>query len=317
MKILLASDGSAYAHLAETLVLKLPAYRSAQIDVATAVSPPAIAGFGTFQPLGGYDAATQAHLAYEQSQANASEISAGAAKRIEEAGRAAHAVVLEGEPGNALLEYSESGQFDLIALGSRGHGGLRSFLLGSVARKLVNHARSSVLVARAYEGEEVERSVERLQGKERLTAILAYDGSQGARHALEWVRSQGDRAFERLIVVVVEPLSATPFGVDPAVFRETYRQDHEKAVEIAREAADALNGAADEVIAETIVGRPVEMLNKQAAAKGADLIVIGATRQGVIQRFFLGSVSYEAATSAPCSVAVVRPPHQNSEEKAQ
>jgi nucleotide-binding universal stress UspA family protein len=48
-------------------------------------------------------------------------------------------------------------------------------------------------------------------------------------------------------------------------------------------------------------------LIKTAKEVAADLVVVGATRHGLIERFLIGSVSYEVATHAPCSVLVVRP----------
>jgi nucleotide-binding universal stress UspA family protein len=49
------------------------------------------------------------------------------------------------------------------------------------------------------------------------------------------------------------------------------------------------------------------MLSEAARQAEADLIVVGATRHGTLERFLIGSVSYELVTEAPCSVLVVRP----------
>jgi len=55
-----------------------------------------------------------------------------------------------GSPASAVLAVLEDNpELDLVVVGSRGRTGLRRLLLGSVAEKIVRHARTSVLVARA------------------------------------------------------------------------------------------------------------------------------------------------------------------------
>lgn len=55
--------------------------------------------------------------------------------------------LLTGDPGPALVRAANSGRFDLVALGSRGHSATLQALLGSVARRLLAEARCDVLVA--------------------------------------------------------------------------------------------------------------------------------------------------------------------------
>lgn len=54
------------------------------------------------------------------------------------------AEIVRGQTTEALVEQSE--RLDLLVLGSRGYGPLKSALLGSVSRRVVNGARCSVLV---------------------------------------------------------------------------------------------------------------------------------------------------------------------------
>jgi nucleotide-binding universal stress UspA family protein len=49
---------------------------------------------------------------------------------------------------DAILSYAEGKKADLIVMGTKGRTGLKRFLLGSVARGVVAHAKSSVLVVR-------------------------------------------------------------------------------------------------------------------------------------------------------------------------
>jgi nucleotide-binding universal stress UspA family protein len=54
--------------------------------------------------------------------------------------------VVEGPPGPALCALAEELGADVMVLGTRGHGGLRRALLGSVSDHVVRHAPCPVLV---------------------------------------------------------------------------------------------------------------------------------------------------------------------------
>lgn len=56
--------------------------------------------------------------------------------------------VLEGRPGPTLCAFAEGVGATAIAIGTRGHGGLRRAVLGSVSDHVVRHAHCPVIVAR-------------------------------------------------------------------------------------------------------------------------------------------------------------------------
>lgn len=55
--------------------------------------------------------------------------------------------LVEGDPSDTLV--AEAGDADLVVVGSRGRGGLKSALLGSVSGHVVHHAASPVVVVKA------------------------------------------------------------------------------------------------------------------------------------------------------------------------
>jgi nucleotide-binding universal stress UspA family protein len=48
----------------------------------------------------------------------------------------------------SILNYSASGDIDLIVIGTQGRTGLKRFLMGSVANAVIQHAHCPVLLVR-------------------------------------------------------------------------------------------------------------------------------------------------------------------------
>jgi nucleotide-binding universal stress UspA family protein len=60
-------------------------------------------------------------------------------------------VLKRGDAATEIIEYVKQNQIDLIVAGSRGLSRMRSWLLGSVSRKLVHYSGCSVLIVRGQE----------------------------------------------------------------------------------------------------------------------------------------------------------------------
>jgi nucleotide-binding universal stress UspA family protein len=304
MRILIATDGSRHSLLAEALLAKLPQAQGAKVDCAHAVPSP-FAFVATVPPMGGLGLADQSTAIWEAALAEGRKVAEAGAVRMRARGFDALPLVLEGDPGNALLDQADS-QYDLIVLGSRGQSAIKSFLLGSVARKLLSHSPVSLLIARCGRDLTPEQAAEQLEAKAKLDVLVAVDGSAGSINAVQFVSGAPDKAFGKVVPVCVHPLIVTPTGIEPSMFRDTYDEDEMRAKNLVSGAEDTLARVADEVVGRAVLARPAHGLIGVAEKEAADLLVIGATRHGALERFFIGSVSYEVATEAPCSVLVVR-----------
>jgi len=53
-----------------------------------------------------------------------------------------------GHPGLAILEEIESGNFDLVVMGSRGYGTITGSLLGSVSQRVLSKAKCPVMIVK-------------------------------------------------------------------------------------------------------------------------------------------------------------------------
>ena len=67
------------------------------------------------------------------------------ADSLRETGLKAASVILEGMPGEAILEYAGDNDVTLIALATHGHGGLAKAILGSTAAYILKHSPVPVL----------------------------------------------------------------------------------------------------------------------------------------------------------------------------
>lgn len=69
-------------------------------------------------------------------------------KMGEEAGVKVKSVFLKGIPADKILEYARENNIDLIVMGTHGLTGIKKFLIGSIAERVVRHSRVPVMVIR-------------------------------------------------------------------------------------------------------------------------------------------------------------------------
>jgi nucleotide-binding universal stress UspA family protein len=62
--------------------------------------------------------------------------------------RLSKSILLRGDAATEIIEFSTKYHIDMIVAGSRGLSQMRSWLLGSVSRKLVHYAPCSVLLVK-------------------------------------------------------------------------------------------------------------------------------------------------------------------------
>lgn len=306
MKILFATDGSDSTHMVEAMLLTMPRVRQAEIHVVSVV-PTAGLMMPAMQPAGSLVHAQQAEMLWKSHHEHAQHVVDQAAERLRAADLQVTSAVLDGDVGATLLDYAKQNEITLIAVGSRGHSAFQAFFLGSVARRMLAYADTSVLVVRDREDCPPEEAKRRIDAREKLNLVVGVDGSKGAQLALDYLTAAGPGAYAHAVVCCAEPLSILPPGMDPVEFGRTYGTDHEEAVRIVEEAKTALSECCDTVEGVARLARAPQLMFDEATRTDADLIAIGATRQGFVERFLIGSISFEVATGAPCAVLVVRP----------
>lgn len=66
----------------------------------------------------------------------------------EKSGVKIETVMAEGDAASNIVGYAHKEGFDVIIIGSRGHGKFKEMVLGSVSNKVLHHAKCAVLIVR-------------------------------------------------------------------------------------------------------------------------------------------------------------------------
>ncbi|RRJ63916.1 universal stress protein [Paenibacillus oralis] len=140
-KIVAAYDGSKAANKALDKAIEL-----AKLSPDTELVVLHVYDFPRFYVAEGY---APVPAAMNQDYFNlASKTADEAEKRIKEAGLSAKMELVQGPAAETILEYAGKNGADLIVIGSRGLGGIREFVLGSVSHNVVQHAQIPVMVVK-------------------------------------------------------------------------------------------------------------------------------------------------------------------------
>jgi nucleotide-binding universal stress UspA family protein len=210
-------------------------------------------------------------------------------------------VVSVGPASKRLVE--ASGSADLLVVGSRGRGGVRSALLGSVALHCVTHAACPVVVVHPTP-----------PGRPRSGKVLVgVDGSAASRVALAAAVDEAASAGAEVAVVTTYPmadhwthLSTVVMLPEQDVRDDLQRGAEEMVDEVLAERRTARPRPAPDVRVVVTEGSAAEVLLRWAA--DVDLLVVGSRGHGEFRGLLLGSVALACAMHGPCPVLVVHPP---------
>lgn len=198
-----------------------------------------------------------------------------------------------------IVDSAGEEDIDLIVMGTRGRSGLAHFFLGSVAEKVVRHARCPVLTVddeHEFEGEAPGYS----------NILVAFDFSEHSRAALHHVETIRSRYDGRITVVfVIEQQLAPSFYTG---WVQTVQHDIEEVTDQARRALSEEVGEreADQIDLRVEVGtgdgRVAYEISRVASEIDADLVVAGSYGLSGVERFLLGSTTERLLRRSPCPV---------------
>ncbi|SNZ07064.1 Nucleotide-binding universal stress protein, UspA family [Persephonella hydrogeniphila] len=193
-----------------------------------------------------------------------------------------------GDIAEEILEISEQGNFDLIVIGAHKKALVESLLLGNEAEKIVNKARTSVLVVK---GKPVENPQKILCG---------YDFLPNSIEALETAKEIAKKTGAEIDIVHAD----TEEGF--AHFSHIYETVFQKKVNMLKELVNKLEKEGIKADFEIIKMEPSKAILEAVKDFGSELIVVGKRQRKDIKRFFLGTIAMKVVKNASVPVLIVR-----------
>jgi len=181
------------------------------------------------------------------------------------------------EPYRLIVEEADEKKVDMIIIGKHGRRGLTRVLMGSVAAKVIGHARCKVLV------------VPKAARVEYRNILVATDGSQYSDAAALEAVEIAKRCGSQLVAISVAPSE----------------EEIEKAKVYVGDIVLTAQKAG--VTAETVtpIGRPPDVIAEVAGGRGVDLIVMGGYGKTGLKKFLMGSTTEKVIGLTGCAVLVV------------
>lgn len=194
-------------------------------------------------------------------------------------------------PSPALIAASEDAS--VLVLGSRGLGGFKGLIVGSVTVQVSAHATCPVLVVPADSGETLG------------PVVVGIDGSDASKNALG--RAYAHAHDREATLVVVHAWNATQAEVpwDPIGIGYDIEEVERAKERVVSEALAEWQDTYPDVKVERRVVRnhPATALLDEASPES--LLVVGSRGFGGFRGLLLGSVSQSILHNAPCPVEIV------------
>ena len=289
MRVLFATDGSSDARAAAAFLPRLPLAAGSRVRIVSVIEPrPSRLDLPGIQD---YDNAVTAEGGRVVDEARAS---LPVSTPIETA-------VLAGVARDEIVREARDWEADLVVVGARGLGLVDAWLLGSVSLAVARRVECAVLIVKGG-------------GRRFQRVVVGLDGSDEAAHAARFVAEWPlDARHAVRLIGVVEPIhfpSSAPDLIRPQLAAAIRELKAERRLELSKaldQAAPLFDAHGVTVSRETPEGHPADVI-AAAAARDADLVVVGARGLGGVKRLLLGSVSENVLRAARCPVLIVKRP---------
>ncbi|MDS0282864.1 universal stress protein [Haloarcula onubensis] len=210
---------------------------------------------------------------------------------------AVETTVVTGTPAEGILDYARNGGADLVVMGTHGRSGLRRYLTGSVAERVVRLSPVPVLTVRATEASAVGEGYDDI--------LLPTDGSERAAAAVAPALAVADAFGSTVHVVSVVNVGDIATGAETSVPAELLDELEDAAADATAAVASETQAAGVDAVTDVWTGRPKHDLLEYVDDHDIEMVVMGTHGRTGLERVLLGSTAEALVRRAEVPVMTV------------
>ena len=208
--------------------------------------------------------------------------------------------LITGYPAEEILRYADENNIDLILMATHGRSGVRRWVMGSVAEKVLQASKVPIWLVRAGISQEKTR-----HKWPKGTMLVLLDGSRLAEAVLPHVKTlakqQNAEPVDVVLFGVCEPLVESGYYIPDVPMRLEELKKYLAKVE------KQLKDAGLSVRSEVRKGKPAEQIIEYASEKSFNLIVMSTHGRSGLGRWVFGSVASKVLHEASTPILLIRP----------
>ena len=208
--------------------------------------------------------------------------------------------LITGYPAEEILRYADKNDVDLILMATHGRSGVRRWVMGSVAEKVLQASKVPIWLVRAGISQEKTR-----HKWPKGTMLVLLDGSRLAEAVLPHVKTlakqQNAEPVDVVLFGVCEPLVESGYYIPDVPMRLEELKKYLAKVE------KQLKDAGLSVRSEVRKGKPAEQIIEYASEKSFNLIVMSTHGRSGLGRWVFGSVASKVLHEASTPILLIRP----------
>jgi nucleotide-binding universal stress UspA family protein len=219
--------------------------------------------------------------------------------------------VMVGYPAEEILRYADENDIDLILMATHGRSGIRRWVIGSVADKVLRSSRVPVLLVRTGIPQHI------VDNEWPDSMLVPLDGSGLAELVLPHVAALAKQPKAKTVKVTLlmacEPLSIPAFATPEFLANwgdmvaKQMAKSRNSAKKYLTRIEKQLNSAGLTVSSEVLEGQAAEEIVNYAAKNSSSLIVMATHGRSGLSRWAYGSVAEKVLLAATSPILLVRP----------
>lgn len=221
-----------------------------------------------------------------------------------------------GHPAEEIIRFASENNIDLILMATHGRSGVKRWVLGSVADKVLPAAEVPIWLVRAAIPEEIVHIVHDEWPKR--TMLIPLDGSKLAESVLPHVEALAKQRGAELVQIVLLRVTEEPFITSdyPEASMQLTWEEHvrrikehfgQKAERYLVEVQQRLAKAGLNVRSEVLMGKPADEIISYAHNNHPNLVVMATHGYSGINRWEYGSVADKVLHGVTSPIFMVRP----------